>query len=181
MVDPAPRLPETEHVFDSRVLGIDPGVSSLGLAVVDRRERRPELLFAGTVRTPSGLAEASRLRLIHEAVRAAIVEHRPTSVAVERVAWNKNQVSALTVARAIGVVLLAASQAGLEVEEYGPLEVKMAVTGQGDAAKGQVRDALTRFHGLRDVPAQPDAADAVAVALCHLTQSRLRRAARMGA
>jgi len=168
-------------VFDSCVLGVDPGVSSLGLATVRRRERRPELVAALTVRTPGGVPEATKLRMIHEAVRAAIVEHRPTSVAVERVAWNRNQASALTVARAIGVVLLAASQAGLEVQEYGPLEVKMAVTGQGDAAKAQVRDALTRFHGLRDVPSQPDAADAVAVALCHLTQSRLRRAARVGA
>ncbi len=77
------------------------------------------------------------------------------------------------------MVLLAAAEAGLPVEEYGPLEVKMAVTGQGDAEKAQVRDALARLHGLRDVPQQPDAADAVAVALCHLTQSRLRRVARL--
>jgi crossover junction endodeoxyribonuclease RuvC len=100
-------------------------------------------------------------------------------VAIERVAWNRNQVSALHVARATGVVLLAAAQAGLEVDEYGPLEVKMAITGQGDADKAQVRDALARFHGLRDVPVDPDAADAVAVALCHLTQAPLRRAARV--
>jgi crossover junction endodeoxyribonuclease RuvC len=83
------------------------------------------------------------------------------------------------VARATGVVLLAASEAGLAVEEYGPLEVKMAVTGQGNADKAQVRDALARLHGLADVPTQPDAADAVAVALCHLTQSRLRGVARL--
>jgi crossover junction endodeoxyribonuclease RuvC len=81
----------------------------------------------------------------------------------------------MQVARATGVVLLAAAEAGLEVEEYGPLEVKMAVTGQGNADKRQVRDALARFHGLRGVPSEPDAADAVAVALCHLTQSRLRQ------
>lgn len=177
MFDPGGGLDETEHVFDSCVLGVDPGISSLGLAAVARRDRRPELVFAGTVRTPSELAEASRLRLIHVAVRDAIAEHRPGSVAVERIAWNKNQVSALTVARATGVVLLAAAEAGLSVEEYGPLEVKMAVTGQGNADKAQVRDALSRLHGLRDVPSQTDAADAVAVALCHLTQSRLRRVA----
>lgn len=166
-------------MFDSCVLGVDPGVSSLGIAAVARRERRPELVFAETVRTPADLPEAARLRLIHEALQTAIAEHRPTAVAVERIAWNRNQVSALAVARATGVVLLAASQAGLPVEEYGPLEVKMAVTGQGDADKAQVRESLSRFHGLRDVPPQPDAADAVAVALCHLTQSRLRRAARV--
>lgn len=166
-------------MFESCVLGVDPGLTALGLAAVARRDRRPEVLFAQTVRTPVDLAEPDRLRAIHEAVRAAIADHRPDSVAVERVAWNRNQQTALHVARATGVVLLAAAEAGLGVEEYGPLEVKMAVTGQGNADKAQVRDALVRLHGLRDVPSQPDAADAVAVALCHLTQSRLRRVARM--
>ena len=99
-------------------------------------------------------------------------------MAIERVAWNRNQVSALRVARATGAIMLAAAEAGLAVEEYGPLEVKMAVTGSGTADKAQVRDALARLHGLGEVPRQPDAADAVAVALCHLTQSRMRRAAR---
>jgi len=165
-------------MFDSCVLGVDPGVSALGLAAVGRRDRRPELVFATTVRTRSDLPEPLRLRHLHDAVAAAIAEHGPDSVAVERVAWNKNQVSALQVARATGVVLLAAAEAGLQVDEYGPLEVKMAITGQGNADKAQVRDALARFHGLRDVPTEPDAADAVAVALCHLTQARLKRAAR---
>jgi crossover junction endodeoxyribonuclease RuvC len=74
-------------------------------------------------------------------------------------------------------VLLAAAEAGLSVQEYGPLEVKMAVTGQGNADKAQVRDALARFHGLSDVPTDPDAVDAIAIALCHLTQAKLREAA----
>jgi crossover junction endodeoxyribonuclease RuvC len=165
-------------MFDSTVLGVDPGVSALGLAVVSRLDRRPDLRFATTVRTPSDLAEALRLRRIHEAVRDAIAAHGPDSLAVERVAWNRNQVSALQVARATGVVLLAAAEAGLTVEEYGPLEVKMAVTGQGTADKSQVRAALARLHGLREVPSEPDAADAVAVAVCHLTQTRLKRATR---
>jgi crossover junction endodeoxyribonuclease RuvC len=165
-------------MFDSYVLGVDPGVSALGLAVLGGRDRRPVLRFATTVRTPSDLAQPLRLRRIHEAIGEAIAAYAPGSVALERVAWNKNQASALLVARATGVVILAAAEAGLEVEEYGPLEVKMAVTGQGNADKAQVRDALARLHGLRDVPSQPDAADAVAVALCHLTQSRIRRVAR---
>jgi crossover junction endodeoxyribonuclease RuvC len=164
-------------MFDSCVLGIDPGVSALGLAAVARRDRRPVLLFAETARTPSDLAEPNRLRMLHMAVRAAITGYEPGSVAIERIAWNKNQVSAMAVARATGVVLLAAAEAGLPVHEYGSLEVKMAVTGQGNADKAQVRDALERFHGLRDLPSQPDAVDAAAIALCHLTQARLRTAA----
>jgi crossover junction endodeoxyribonuclease RuvC len=164
-------------VFDSCVLGVDPGLTTLGIAAVARRDRRPELVFAAAVRTSPDDPEAVRLRTIAEAVRLAIEEHRPDAVAVERVAWNKNQQSALHVARATGVVLLCAAEAGLAVDEYGPLEVKLAVTGQGNAEKAQVRDALARFHGLAEVPTQADAADAVAVALCHLTQSRLKRAA----
>lgn len=160
------------------MLGVDPGVAAIGLAVIGRRERRSVLLWAETVRTPAGLAEATRLRAIHLAVRGAIQTYHPGSVAVERVAWNRNQVSALRVARATGVVLLAAAEAGLTVEEYGPLEVKMAVTGSGTADKAQVRAALGTLHGLRDVPQQPDAADAAAVAVCHLSQTALRRAAR---
>ncbi|HEX5951517.1 MAG TPA: crossover junction endodeoxyribonuclease RuvC, partial [Actinomycetota bacterium] len=94
-------------MFEPCVLGVDPGVAAIGLAAVGRRDRHSTLLWAETVRTPSGLAEAPRLRTIHDAVRRAIAEHRPSSVAVERVAWNRNQVSALRVARATGVVLLA--------------------------------------------------------------------------
>ncbi|MFM7718534.1 MAG: crossover junction endodeoxyribonuclease RuvC [Actinomycetota bacterium] len=163
-------------MFDSPVLGVDPGLASVGVAAVGWEGRRPVLLGAEHVATDAGLPEAARLAAIFAAVRAAIERHAPTSVAVERVAWNRNQGSALHVARATGVILLAAEAAELPVEEYGPLEVKMAVTGHGTAPKEQVRDALARLHGLRDVPSQPDAADAVAIALCHLTNARGRRA-----
>ncbi|HEX9124723.1 MAG TPA: crossover junction endodeoxyribonuclease RuvC, partial [Actinomycetota bacterium] len=104
--------------------------------------------------------------------------HRPESLAVERVMWGKNQTSAMVVARATGVILLAAARAGVPVEEYLPAEVKVAVTGMGGAGKDRVRHALTNAHRVEGVPAQADAADAVAVALCHLQQARLRSAAR---
>lgn len=165
-------------MFEPCVLGVDPGVASTGIAAVGKHDGRAEIRWADTIRTPSEVAEAIRLRFIHDHVRQAIAAHRPTSVAIERVAWNKNHASALRVARATGAIMLAAAEAGLAVEEYGPLEVKMAVTGSGSADKAQVRAALSRFHGLADVPSQPDAADAVAIALCHLTQERIRRAAR---
>lgn len=165
-------------MFEPCVLGVDPGVASTGIAAVGKHDGRAEIRWADTIRTPSEVAEAIRLRFIHDHVRQAIAAHRPTSVAIERVAWNKNHASALRVARATGAIMLAAAEAGLAVEEYGPLEVKMAVTGSGSADKAQVRAALGRFHGLADVPSQPDAADAVAIALCHLTQERIRRAAR---
>ena len=121
------------------------------------------------------MAAADRLRLIHEWVREAIARERPGSVAIERLLWGQNKDSAMEVSRAAGVVMLAASQAGLRVEEYAPLEVKMAVTGVGNAPKETVRRSLTRVLGLDGVPRDADAADAVAVAVCHLQQSKLRR------
>jgi crossover junction endodeoxyribonuclease RuvC len=162
-------------VFDGPVLGVDPGIATAGLAVVAERDRRPVLVWSHTLRTPAGAPEASRLRVLYGGIRDALTEHRPSAVAVERVMWGRNVGSAMSVARATGVVLLAAADAGIPVEEYAPLEVKMAVTGIGNAGKDQVRASLVRTHGLDGVPAQSDAADAVAVALCHLTQSPLRR------
>ena len=169
-------------MFESSVLGVDPGVARCGLAVVRRRGRTSDLRFATTVITPADADESVRFRLIAEAARAAIAEHRPAAVAVERVAWSRNQVSALQVARATGVIILVAAEAGLPVAEYAPNEVKQAVTGVGNADKAQVQRALTRLHGLRDVPAQADAADAVAVAVTHLLAAPMRAvAARAGA
>jgi crossover junction endodeoxyribonuclease RuvC len=168
-------------MFESAVLGIDPGLARCGLAVVERRDRVTALLWSSTVSTPSDAEEADRLRAVARATREAIDAHRPTAVAIERVAWSRNQVSALHVARATGVVMLVASEAGLAVHEYAPNEVKQAITGAGNADKKQVQLALTTLHGLRAVPTQPDAADAVAVAVTHLLAAPLRAvAARAG-
>ena len=164
-------------MFDSCVLGVDPGVAHMGLAVVARSNRRAQIVWAATVDTPAGVDESVRLGRVAEAVRGAIAEHHPDSVALERVAWNVNKRSAMGVARATGAVMVAAAEAGVPVEEYGSLEVKNAITGMGNADKDQVRRALERVHGLKDVPAQPDAADAVAVAMTHLVRSRVTRAA----
>ena len=163
-------------MFDTCVLGVDPGVARLGLAVVASAGRRQSLLWCDTVRTPSDMAEAGRLRLLAEGMRAAIAEHHPSAVALERVAFNRNTVSALTVARATGAVMVVAAEAGLEVTEFSPSEVKSAVTGFGNADKQQVRMALAQVHGLREVPSQPDAADATAVAVTYLAGAGLRAA-----
>jgi crossover junction endodeoxyribonuclease RuvC len=163
---------------DSRVLGVDPGLASSGVAVLTRAGSAPEIVWTDTVRTPAGLAEPARLRLLHEAVAGAIRAHGVATLAVERVMWGRNVGSAMSVARATGVILLAAAEAGVAAEEYAPLEVKMAVVGVGNAPKDAVRRALVRTHRLADVPEEPNAVDAVAVAFCHLQQSRLRKAAR---
>ena len=104
----------------------------------------------------------------------AIQDHRPGALALERLLWGRNTRSAMAVAQASGVIMLAAAEAGIPVAEYAPLEVKMAVTGVGDASKEDVRRSLSRILRIDGVPDEPDAADAAAVAVCHLQQSRLR-------
>ena len=165
-------------MFEPCVMGVDPGLASTGMAAVSGPGPRPRVLWSAAIRTPAGLAEPQRLRRLAEAMREAIRTHNPQAVAVEAVMWGQNKTSALSVSRATGVVLLVAAEAGIPVEEYAPLEVKMAITGIGNAEKDRVRAALIRAHRVEGVPAQPDAADAVAVALCHLHQSRLRRASK---
>jgi crossover junction endodeoxyribonuclease RuvC len=161
-------------MFDTCVLGVDPGVARMGLAVVARRGSRSELVWADAVRTPSATDQSIRLLRLAEAMREAIRAHHPTAVALERVAFSRNVVSALTVARVTGAIMVVAAEAGLPVQEYAPTEVKSAVTGMGSADKEQIRTALVRVHGLIDVPMQPDAADAVAIAVTHLSGERLR-------
>ena len=165
-------------MFDDLVLGVDPGTASVGLAVVGRGGGRPSVRWAGTLRTPAGLRPEARLRLLHEGVGEAIRLHRPTVMALERLLWGRNTQSAMAVAQASGVIMLAAAEAGIPVEEYAPLEVKMAVTGVGNASKEDVRRSLSRLLRMEGVPDEPDAADAAAVAACHLQQSRLRRMAK---
>jgi crossover junction endodeoxyribonuclease RuvC len=165
-------------VFERLVIGVDPGTAATGLAVVAAERRgRAVVLEARTVRTPADMAEERRLHAVYRALRRVLADHRPEAVAVERLMWGRNVGSAMSVARASGVVLLAAAEAGVPVKEYAPLEVKMAVAGSGSAEKGDVRQALQRLHGLSDVPSEPDAADAVAVALCHLHQNTALREA----
>jgi crossover junction endodeoxyribonuclease RuvC len=161
-------------MFECTVAGVDPGTASVGMAVLAGPARRPEIRWAGTIRTPSGLPGPERLRRIHAAVGRVLDEHRPEVLAVERLMWGRNAPSGMEVARASGVIVLAGAERGMVVEEYAPLEVKMAVTGVGNAPKETVRRSLEQLLGLSGVPAEPDAADAVAVAVCHLQQTKLR-------
>jgi len=170
-------------MFDRVILGVDPGTRALGLACVGagRGAKRPTVIWWETVRTSSSLEPAERLRRLSVAVREAIARHGPEALALERLMWGRNAGSAMDVARASGAVMVAAAEAGIPVHEYAPLEVKMAVTGVGNASKDQVRRGLGFLLGPAAVPDEPDAADAVAAALCHLQQSRLRSLVREAA
>ena len=126
-------------MFDSVVMGVDPGVASTGVAVVRREGSRHEVVWATTVRTPAGQAEAIRLRTVYGAVREAISEHRPDSVSIERLMWGKNAGSAMSVARASGVVLLAAAEAGLTIDEYAPRPTMRAPRSRASSTASRTR------------------------------------------
>ena len=150
-------------MFDRVILGVDPGTRALGLACVraERGPKRPSVIWWETVRTSPSLEPAERLRRLSVAVREAIARHRPQALALERLMWGRNAGSAMDVARASGAVMVAAAEAGVPVQEYAPLEVKMAVTGVGNASKEQVRRGLGLLLGPAAVPDDPDAADAI--------------------
>lgn len=168
-----------------RVLGIDPGTAIVGYGLVQEAgTARYEALDWGCLRTPSDLAPARRLQMIYEGMRDLLARHRPDVVAVEQLFFNQNVTTALAVGQARGVMLLAAVQAGCELAEYTPAQVKQAVVGYGKAEKIQVQSLVRMSLGLKETPKPDDAADALAVALCCLQswrmQQRLQRLAGRG-
>jgi crossover junction endodeoxyribonuclease RuvC len=151
-----------------RVLGIDPGLTRCGLGVVDGGSGRSvDFVAVDVVRTPADLALERRLRLIGDTVEEWIGAHRPDVVAVERVFSQSNVRTVMGTAQVSGVVALLAARAGLPVAFHTPSEVKAAVTGEGRAGKEQVTAMVTRLLGLAVSPRPADAADALALAVCH--------------
>ena len=148
------------------VLGVDPGTAVTGYGVVERIDGRLRAVDFGTLETPAAHELPQRLLAIHQGLEALIESHQPDLVAVERLFFNRNVQSAFAVGQARGAVLLTAAQHGLPVFEYGPHEVKMAVTGHGRAGKDQVQRMVQIVLGMASLPRPDDAADALAVAIC---------------
>ena len=154
-----------------RVMGVDPGLARCGVAVVDGDARRSRLHAHHLVRTGADDAPEQRLATVHDQLTDLITGHRPDVVALERLLFNANARSAMAVAQAVGVILLAAAHAELEVFDYTPTQVKATVAGTGDADKAQVKYLVRAQLGLDRMPTSADVADAAAVALCHLWRS----------
>ncbi len=155
------------------VLGIDPGTAVTGYGVVERlSDGTQRLLECGVVRTSPRSPLSQRLRQIFEGVSELIERHDPAAVAVEGVFFGKNARSAMVLGHARGVILLAASLRNVEVAEYPPAEVKSAVVGTGRATKHQVGFMTQKLLKLREPPKPEDAADGVAVAICHCFRAR---------
>lgn len=158
------------------VLGIDPGTASTGYGVVARRDGRMVALDGGVIATSSGARLERRLADIHERVLALIDLHAPDCVAVESLFFGVNVRSASAVAHARGAVLTAAGCRGLPCQDYTPQEIKGAVCGSGRADKAQVQAMVQRLLALAQPPRPDHAADALAVALCHVSRAPLRAA-----
>lgn len=163
------------------VLGIDPGVSRCGYGVASRTRAGMTATAAGVLTTPPADPLPQRLASLARELRALIAEYTPDAVVVEQVFFQTNVRTAMSVAQASGLALAAAAEAGCEVAQYTSNEVKLAVTGYGAASKEQVQRMVQSLLGLPERPRPPDAADALALALCHLTLApRLARVAAAG-
>ena len=150
-----------------RILGIDPGYGITGFGVVDAERGQFRLLRCGAITTPPGMDFSARLEIIYEDMRKLLELAQPDVVAIEELFFGQNVTTGIGVAQSRGVILLAIRQAGLEVFSYKPMQVKQAVVGYGNATKHQVMDMTRRLLHLDAMPKPDDAADAIAIALCH--------------
>ena len=155
------------------VLGIDPGTAITGYGLVREAGDQLQAVAYGAITTPSDWALPQRLRKIYGDLTVLIREYSPTESAVEQLFFSRNVKTALAVGQARGVVLLAMADGGLPVHEYTPLQVKQSVVGYGRAEKAQVQELVKLLLGLEAVPQPDDAADALAVAICHLHSARM--------
>lgn len=151
------------------ILGIDPGTATTGYGLVrENASGQPEAIAYGVITTPAGLPMPERLVMLYQELKKIILLHRPASSAVEKLFFQRNVTTAIAVGQARGVILLALAEAGVSVFEYTPLEVKQAVVGYGKAEKKQIQLMMKALLNLEDIPKPDDAADALAIAVCHL-------------
>lgn len=157
------------------VIGIDPGTAITGYGLVqDLPDGSLVVVDYGAIETPAGMEMPARLLEMYRGLSELLLLHRPDSGAVEKLFFQKNVRTAISVGQGRGVALLALAQAGLSVAEYTPLEVKQAVAGYGGADKAQVQYMVRALLNLEDIPRPDDAADALAVAICHLNSAKMR-------
>lgn len=153
--------------MSTRILGIDPGTGILGFGVIEVDSKgQTTLIDAGVIRTPVKQPDSQRLRTIYEGLEEIITATKPKLISVEKLFFSQNITTAMSVSQARGVVLLLGEQNGLELHEYTPQQIKLALTGYGKADKKQVQEMVRMVLGLKTVPKPDDCADAIAAALC---------------
>jgi len=157
------------------ILGIDPGVTSTGYGILSLRDGQPKMEGWGAIRPKPKAPFPQRLNRIYEGISEIIDTFRPDLIAIEDVFYGKNIRSTLAIGQARGVAILASVRAGIDISEYSPREVKQAVVGSGAASKEQVQFMVEKILGLQEPDLPGDAADALAVALCHANRIRVRK------
>ncbi len=157
-----------------RILGIDPGIAIVGYGIVDVKGNSISMVEYGCITTSSKSSLPDRLFFIMNEMTDIINEFKPDEMAIEELFFNKNTKTAITVAQARGVEILAARQAGLEIYEYTPLQIKQGVVGYGRAEKQQVQEMVKILLNLSERPKPDDAADALAVGICHSLSHRFK-------
>jgi crossover junction endodeoxyribonuclease RuvC len=157
-----------------RIIGIDPGTGILGFGVIESNGGKNQLVDAGVIRTPVKEDDGVRLQTIFEEISDIIAQTKPQEMSIEKLFFAQNVTTAMTVAQARGVVLLAGMQAGMKIAEYTPLQIKQALTGYGRAEKSQMQEMVRVLLGLKDIPQPDDCADALAAALTHATAGKVK-------
>ena len=154
-----------------RILGIDPGYGITGFGIIEAQRGQYRFVRCGAITTPAGMDFSARLEIIYEDMRQLLEAAKPEAVAIEELFFGQNVTTGIGVAQSRGVILLAIRQAGVPVFSYKPMQVKQAVVGYGNATKHQVQDMTKRLLQLQSMPKPDDAADAIAIALCHARSS----------
>ncbi len=154
-----------------RILGIDPGYGITGFGVIEADRGKQSLITCGAITTPAGMDFSARLEIIYNDMTELIRSTKPDAVAIEELFFGQNVTTGIGVAQSRGVILLAIRQAGLEVTSYKPMQVKQALVGYGNASKHQMQEMTKRLLHLPAMPKPDDAADAIAIALCHARSS----------
>jgi crossover junction endodeoxyribonuclease RuvC len=155
-----------------RIIGIDPGTGILGFGIIEVTRGKTQMVDAGVIRTPIKEDDAVRLLTIYEELTDIIADTKPQLMSVEKLFFARNVTTAMTVAQARGVVLLCGMQAGLEIFEYTPMQIKQALTGYGRAEKKQIQEMVKVILQLKEVPKPDDCADALAAAITHSMNMR---------
>lgn len=150
-----------------RILGIDPGIAIVGFGFIDKQGSKVTPVQYGCIQTEAHTPDEERLLHVYEAMVQLIDKYKPEAVAFEKLFFNRNVTTAMSVSQARGVLVLAAVQKGLPIAEYTPMQVKQAIVGYGKAEKRQVQEMTRMFLKLQAIPKPDDVADALAVAVCH--------------
>lgn len=155
-------------------LGIDPGIASTGYGLIKEDGERLKVIDYGCIKTQSSLENTSRLKILYRELKAIVKKYKPKAIAIEKLFFAANRKTAMAVGQAKGIVILAAAEMNLKVIEYTPLEIKVAITGYGKADKKQMQSMVKTLLKLKSIPKPDDAADALAVAICHLHSYKLK-------